>query len=92
MDDTNVLSRTPLLTTTSLLDKQTISQPSLFICALKDSVLLPSLASRMGERIPNLSRRDVDASHWALWEKPEDVNKHITEWVSNVVFGGKSKL
>ncbi|KAL9066729.1 MAG: hypothetical protein Q9157_007055 [Trypethelium eluteriae] len=36
--------------------------------------------------------REVDASHWALWQTPAEVNGHIQDWLENVVFGDKSRL
>jgi soluble epoxide hydrolase / lipid-phosphate phosphatase len=36
--------------------------------------------------IPMLRRREVDAGHWALWEKPEEINRIVKEWMVEVVF------
>ena len=41
----------------------------------------------MARSIPRLTRRQVDTSHWALWEKPEEVNGIIKNWLEGVVFG-----
>ena len=72
--------------------KKGVKQPTLFIHATKDDVLTKDLAKGMGDSIPNLSWREVPASHWALWHTPQETNDHLKEWFENVVFGGKSKL
>lgn len=69
-----------------------IKQPTLFIQATKDNVLTPDLARGMSKAIPNLSTREVPASHWALWHTPQETNDILKEWFEGVVFGGKSKL
>jgi pimeloyl-ACP methyl ester carboxylesterase len=58
----------------------------LFVLAKKDQALKAFMAQKMEERIPNLTRREVDAGHWALWERPEDCNKIIGEWLESKVF------
>jgi len=73
----------------------TISQPVLFVLATKDQALKPFMADRMGERIPNLTRREVVSGHWALWQQADEVNRHIGEWLNGKVsakVGGGSKL
>ncbi|KIV80109.1 hypothetical protein PV11_07631 [Exophiala sideris] len=73
----------------------TIHQPVLFVLATKDQALKPFMAAKMGERIPNLTRKEVDAGHWALWQRPEECNQLIGEWLHEKVFGrlgGGSKL
>jgi hypothetical protein len=42
--------------------------------------------------IPNLTSRSVNTNHWAMLEDPKGVNKHLKEWVEQVVFGGKQKI
>ncbi len=71
-----------------------VKQEVLFVLATKDQALKPHMAAKMGERIPKLTRREVKAGHWALWEKPEEVNGILKEWFEGVVFrkSGKSKL
>ena len=63
-----------------------VRQPVLFVLATKDAALKPSMAERMGERIPRLTRREVKAGHWALWERSEECNEHIRSWMEEVVF------
>jgi soluble epoxide hydrolase / lipid-phosphate phosphatase len=73
-------------------EKLPIEQEVLFVLATKDQALKPQMAAKMQERIGNLTTRQVTAGHWALWEKPEEVNGILKEWFDGVVFGGKSKL
>jgi soluble epoxide hydrolase / lipid-phosphate phosphatase len=75
-----------------LLKDPKIKQPSLFVQATKDSVLKPEMAQNMGKYIPNLTFAEVEAQHWALWEKPERCNEIIKDWLEQVVLGGRSKL
>lgn len=65
----------------ALLDKKTINQPVLFIQATYDSVLKPEMSKAMDALIPKLTRGEVPATHWALTQKPEDVNKLIRQWL-----------
>ena len=70
-----------------------VDQECLFVLAKKDQALKPWMAAKMGERIKKLTRKEVDAGHWCLWEKPEEVNGMIKEWLEERVWGaGKSKL
>jgi len=46
------------------------------------------MAAKMGERIAKLTRREVDAGHWCLWERPEEVNGMIAGWLGERVWGG----
>jgi soluble epoxide hydrolase / lipid-phosphate phosphatase len=69
-----------------------VEQEVLFVVATKDQALKPHMAAKMEERISKLTRREVQAGHWALWEKPEEINGILKEWFDGVVFRGKSKL
>lgn len=73
-------------------ERPRIEQEVLFVLATKDRALKPEMALKMEEMIAKLTRREVVAGHWALWEKPEEVNTILKEWFDEVVFGGKSKL
>jgi soluble epoxide hydrolase/lipid-phosphate phosphatase len=80
----------------ALLSKKTITQPVLFIQATHDSVLKPEMSKSMEQFIPNLTRGEVAATHWALTQKPEEVNEIIRHWVEGQGLvgkkGGKSSL
>ena len=70
-----------------------VGQEVLFVMAKRDSALLPQLSAKMEERIPRLTRREVDAGHWALWERAEECNAILKDWYDRVVFkNGGSKL
>ena len=74
----------------ALLDKKTINQPVLFIQATHDTVLKPEMSKNMEEFIPNMKRGEVAASHWALTQKPEEVNEIIRQWVEGQGLVSKS--
>lgn len=69
-----------------------IEQPCLFVYATRDHALPEWMSKQMANRIPNLTRKTVEASHWALWEKPEEVNKHIDNWIVPIIKSDDSKL
>lgn len=73
------------------LGKNTIDVPVLFIQALRDAALPTSLGKTMGKNLPNLTTKQVDTAHWALWEKPQDVNAILDNWLDEVVEGGDRK-
>lgn len=64
----------------------------LFIQATEDAALPPAMSNGMEQYIPNLTRQSVEANHWALWEKPTDVNRHITEWLERITQHDRSLL
>lgn len=67
----------------ALLDKKVISIPTLFIQATYDSVLKPEMSRNMEALLPKLTRAEVKATHWALTQKPDEVNAIIREWLEN---------
>lgn len=80
-----------------------IEQPCLFVFATRDTALQEWMSKNMEERIPRLTRRSVEAGHWALWEKPAEVNAMIKDWLEGLLgnktvtdlpslTGGKAKL
>ncbi|KAL0932004.1 uncharacterized protein CTRU02_212957 [Colletotrichum truncatum] len=62
-----------------------VTPPSLFVLASKDAALPPAMAAGMDQHFEDLTRGEVKASHWALWEAPEEVNKQIKEWLDSKV-------
>ncbi|SPN98504.1 related to epoxide hydrolase [Cephalotrichum gorgonifer] len=66
-----------------------IKVPTLFIAASKDSALPPSMAAGMGKCVDNLTMVEVDASHWVLWQKVEEVNGHLKAWLEKDVLDGR---
>lgn len=75
-----------------VLESPTIDVPVLFIAATKDDALPPSMSKSMDRHIPRLTRKSVDTHHWALWEKPEEVNQLIRDWLNTVTLGRQSHL
>ncbi|KAF2768134.1 alpha/beta-hydrolase [Teratosphaeria nubilosa] len=73
-------------------DRKGIQQPVLFIQALRDAILIPEMSRGMEDRIPRLTRGEVKAGHWALWQTPGEVNELIRAWMEGVVFGRRSKI
>jgi len=69
------------------LEKTTIDVPVLFVQALNDTVLTPELSRGMEQYFPKLTRREVAAGHWALWQAPDQVNGMIREWLEDVALG-----
>ncbi|KAK4225533.1 putative epoxide hydrolase [Podospora fimiseda] len=67
-----------------------ISQPALIVTASRDIALPPAMAAGMDKWVERLMRRGVEASHWAIWEKPEEVNGYIEEFLKEVL--GEKKV
>lgn len=88
----NLLMRSGQLTHFRLLDKKVIKIPVLFIQATYDSVLKPEMAKNMDALLPNLTRGEVPATHWALTQKPDETNAIIKKWLVNQGFGARSSL
>jgi pimeloyl-ACP methyl ester carboxylesterase len=68
-----------------ILDRQ-IQIPTLFIQALRDKALPPHLGKSMAKQVPRLTLKQVNTSHWALWEKPDEVNDVLATWLKDQVF------
>jgi soluble epoxide hydrolase / lipid-phosphate phosphatase len=64
--------------------------PVLYVAGTKDAALPPSLGAGMGRWCSALTKGEVVAGHWALWEKPEEVNVFVGEWLRDVVLKGKT--
>lgn len=65
--------------------------PSMVIMASRDRALPPAMARTMDQYFDRLVHKEVDAPHWALWEKPEVVNGYIREFVTSVLENGGTK-
>ncbi|KAA8564092.1 hypothetical protein MFRU_032g00670 [Monilinia fructicola] len=67
--------------------------PTMFIAGSRDAALPPAMGEGMKQWFGEgkLRREEVDSSHWALWEKPEEINAYVKDFVLGVV-GGKSHL
>ncbi|RAL58042.1 hypothetical protein DID88_009537 [Monilinia fructigena] len=67
--------------------------PTMFIAGSRDAALPPVMGEGMKQWFGEgkLRREEVDSSHWALWEKPEEVNGYIKDFLLGVL-GQKSHL
>ncbi|KAF1812511.1 alpha/beta-hydrolase [Eremomyces bilateralis CBS 781.70] len=74
------------------MEKATLDMPILFISATQDAVLTPAMAKNMSRSLTNLTMREVKAQHWALWQKADECNAHIKQWIQEVVLGKQSRL
>lgn len=74
------------------LTKKIIEVPVLFIQATSDEALPPAMAVGMERWLPRLTRREVGAGHWVLWEKPVEVCGMVGEWLERVDGRGRSRL
>lgn len=59
--------------------------PTLFIASSRDDALPPKISLGMDKYFKKLTRAEVDTSHWALTEKPVEVNGHLKEWLEEVM-------
>jgi soluble epoxide hydrolase/lipid-phosphate phosphatase len=66
--------------------------PFLFIAGTRDAALPPKSSGGMDKWFESLVRREVNTSHWALWEKPGEVNEYIKEFLAEKVDGLTSRL
>lgn len=51
---------------------------------MKDEALPPAMSRGMGQYLPQLTWKTVQASHWALWETADEVNGYIVEWLGAI--------
>jgi soluble epoxide hydrolase/lipid-phosphate phosphatase len=70
----------------------TINIPAMYIDTTKSALIPSFLLESSKQYLPHLTSRSVNTEHWAMLEDPIGVNKHIKEWVEQVVFGDKQKL
>ena len=67
----------------SKITSQTVSVPTLVIWGENDAALLPSLTRGLSEWVPQLRVEIVPgAGHWVPYERPNEVNSLIREFVS----------
>lgn len=63
-----------------------ISQNALWVGAEKDIFLPPSGADGMEKIVPNLEKRIIaDCGHWVMWEKPNELNALLIDWLSRQI-------
>jgi epoxide hydrolase A/B len=66
--------------------EQRVNQPALMITAELDIVLRPEMAEGMRNWVPNLRKTVLikGSGHWTQQEKPEEVNRAIIEFLSDL--------
>ncbi|CCC10586.1 hypothetical protein SMACR_06471 [Sordaria macrospora] len=70
-----------------------VEPPALFIQATRDTALPPAMSEGMERYFEKkLMKREVDATHWALWEQPVKVNQAIAEFLGGVLTEVEAKL
>jgi microsomal epoxide hydrolase/non-specific protein-tyrosine kinase len=66
----------------------TIEQPSLMISAAQDLFLPPAATNPMVDMVADLERHTIeDCGHWTMWEKPDELNALILDWLSRRMAG-----
>ncbi|KAH6959850.1 Alpha/Beta hydrolase protein [Ilyonectria sp. MPI-CAGE-AT-0026] len=61
------------------------SMPAFFLAATRDEALPLSMSDGMDQYFEDLTRGEVEASHWALWESPAEVNEQVSAWLEKVL-------
>lgn len=55
------------------------------LVATLDSALPPFMSDNMHKYIPNLEKHTIEgAGHWVLWEKPDECNEILKNWLAKV--------
>lgn len=62
-----------------------LSMPVLYIGASEDVALPPILSMYMERVVGDMTRSEVKATHWALWEAAEEVNGIVGKWLADKV-------
>ncbi|RCH79176.1 hypothetical protein CU098_005202 [Rhizopus stolonifer] len=70
-----------------------IKKPAMMVLAELDKALPPSMAQKMPEYIPGVEMHLVPGSgHWILWEKPEECNQYLKDFLAKVDPVSSNKL
>lgn len=65
-----------------------LGMPALLVTASKDAALPPSMSAGMEQHFTNLSRGEVNSSHWALTHAGDEVNALLGKWIEGLLDGG----
>lgn len=68
---------------TESVDSMRIRCPALYIHPSNDMVISRAMAEPMSRLVTNLDKEEVDANHWALLERPGEVNSILFAWLGN---------
>ena len=64
--------------------RHVIRQPTLYIFASKDNILTRETSAGMERAVPHLTRAEVPAGHWALWQTPRQTNDILQRWLEKL--------
>ncbi|RSL45856.1 hypothetical protein CEP54_014099 [Fusarium duplospermum] len=67
-----------------LLKPISFHMPVLFLALTRDEAVTSNMLDGMDRYFENLTRDEVEASRWAIWESPEQVNELVVTWLKNV--------
>ncbi|KAJ7577446.1 Alpha/Beta hydrolase protein [Mycena floridula] len=63
----------------------TVQKPVFFGAALQDYVCVPKIAlAVMNKTVTKLTVKEYDCDHWVQLAKPDEVNKDLLEWISQI--------
>lgn len=68
-----------------------IRVPVLFVAAKHDAALPEHMSRGMERSFTELTRKEVDSAHWALWQRPEECNGLIGEFLEGALAGTEKK-
>ncbi|KAF2649745.1 alpha/beta-hydrolase [Lophiostoma macrostomum CBS 122681] len=60
------------------------STPYLFVVAEQDTFMPPKYYADLGQYFDQLTQESVDAGHWSMWEKPDEVNAILGKWIGEL--------
>ena len=63
-----------------------IQVPSLFIAGLQDALGVPALFAPQKRYFKNLTTMEINATHWIMEQKPEEVNSALEKWITQLVW------
>jgi hypothetical protein len=66
--------------------------PAMYIDTTLSPLMGEALLDTSKTFFKHLTSRSVSTGHWAMIEDPQSVNKHIKEWIEQVVYGGKQAI
>lgn len=57
--------------------------PTMFIWPSNDLIITREMAESMAKFVPDLTFKEITgASHFAMWERPAEVNKILRDWLA----------
>jgi pimeloyl-ACP methyl ester carboxylesterase len=66
-------------------DSYKLTLPVLVVATLRDAICLPELARQATSVFcTNATVRDIDTGHWAMLEKPDEINALIDEFLTGL--------